>query len=459
MISHNLNIDLSIFPTLDGVYLVGGTVRDLLLGLTPVDYDIAVTQNPEIFAEKTAAACHGRLVRMGRAGKSSCRVVTGDTILDITGVDGPTIRQDLNRRDVTVNAMAWELSTATLVDRAGGQRDLAEKRIRMVSEQGFRDDPVRLLRVFRLAATLGFSIEDQTLAAIARNAPLIRRSAGERIRSELCQLFSCRDSALQVDLMLKTGLLQIMLPASVPGPAPGDAVPNDACHRTRFLSAYRHLEKLLNHPPPGCPHHVAASDSPDPLKKAVWLKLALILIRHNFGPAIRTAGRPDGDAASGGRDKIMAAATEAVCCRLRLSARERDFVTGIVRHHSRPFHLHGAHVRGDLTPTRIARFFMAVGTLAPHLLLCTLAEARDIPRNGTSFSNFVRRMLHAYYETYLPGKARPPFVSGRDLVRVFGLPPSPLFQKILTRLEEGRLAGEITDRATALEIAEGLIRT
>ena len=186
----DIPIDLSLLPTREGVYVVGGTIRDLLLGKRPADYDIAVCQNPEIFAKKTAAACRGRLVPMGRADKRSYRVVSRGMILDITGVNGPTIRTDLERRDVTINAMAVELSSGALLDWVGGRRDLAAKRVRLVSETGFRDDPVRLLRVFRLAATLGFSVDEKTLRTAARDAPLIRHPAGERIRSELYQLFS-----------------------------------------------------------------------------------------------------------------------------------------------------------------------------------------------------------------------------------------------------------------------------
>jgi hypothetical protein len=151
-------------------------------------------------------------------------------------------------------------------------------------------------------------------------------------------------------------------------------------------------------------------------------------------------------------------AVEAVCSRLRLSIKERNFINGIIRHYTRPFHLYNTFKRKLLTPKTVTRFFMDVGPLTPHLMLCAQAETRSVPFDPDAFSNFFKHILRAYNETYLPGKSCPPLVSGRDLMSVFGLPPSPLIQKVLTRLEEARLSGEVADRASALQMAEKMIR-
>lgn len=445
----NIPLDFSLFPTQEGVFIVGGTTRDLLLGKRPVDYDIAVSQNPEIFAEKIAKANRCRLIPMGRPGKKSFRIATHDTILDITGVNGPTIRDDLDRRDATINAMAFELSSGTLLDWVGGRRDLAEKRIRMVSEKGFVDDPIRLLRAFRLAAALGFSIEERTVSTIARDASLIRLSAGERIRSELLQLFSCRDSAPHVDLMIKTGLLRTILPELAPEPAVGDIAPPDADLQSPLQSIYQHLETLLNHPPPGYPSQDTVVESSFPLNPAAWLKFSSILTHRNM--------EPDGRALPVGHEKNIVNAACSICHRLRLSTKEKNFVTGIVANHNWPFHLHNAFKEGKLIPKAATRFFMAVGPLAPYLLMSAQANAQGCFPDRRSFPDFIQHMLRAYCRTYLPAKARPPLVSGRDLMNIFGMPPSSLFKRILTRLEEERLSGELADRASALKMAEKML--
>jgi hypothetical protein len=446
MMLQDLPLDISLFPTREGVYIVGGTTRDLLLGKQPVDYDIAVSQNPEIFAKKTAAAYGGRVVPMGRADKKSYRVVAGDTIIDITGIDGATIQNDMERRDFTINAMAIELTSGACLDHVGGRHNLAEKQIRMVWEQGFRDDPIRLLRAFRLAATLGFSIGTQTLSTIARDAHLIRLSAGERIRSELYQLLSSPDSSPHIKIMAQTGLLRGILPELSGASADENSPPQEADVRPRLLTTYRHLETAINHPPPGFTIRGADGQSPILASHGAWLKFAILLTRQNRMPA-DTAAPPGNDTANG---------TEALCRRLRLSAKETSFVTGIVCNHPIPLHLYDAFVAGRLTPKTVIRFFMAVDALAPPLLLCALAESRSTHGDRTSFRNFVQHMLRTYNETYLPGKAHSPFVSGRDLMDVFGLTPSPVFSRILARLKEGQISGELPDRASALQMAEKL---
>lgn len=382
----------------------------------------------------------------------------GDTILDITGLNGPTIRHDLEHRDVTINAMAFELSSGTLLDWVGGRRDLAGKKIRMVSERGFSDDPIRLLRVFRLAASLGFSIEERTISTIARDAALIRFSAGERIRSELCLLFSCRDSASHVGMMATTGLLRAVFSELPPQPAIGDIVVSNTALRTPFMPAYHHLEALLNHPPPGYPPPDTGIDPAIPEDYAAWLKLAMILTRQTRRPDnLAAGGRRNGGPFSGKHENMGGNVTEAACRRLRLSTKEKIFVTGLVSNHARPFQLRNAFADGRLTPQAATRFFMTVGALTPYLLLCALAEVRSSPADRKSFSDFTAHLLRAYYDIYLPGKARPAFVSGHDLIHIFSLRPSPLFKRILIRLEEGQLSGEFTDRASALQMAEKMI--
>ena len=440
MILPQIPLDLDLLPETKGVYIVGGTTRDLLLGRTPVDYDIAVSQNPEVFAEMTAARGQARLVRMGRPGKRSYRVVAGKTVLDITGVNGPTIRHDLYRRDVTINAMAIEAASGTLLDWVEGQKDLSKKRIRMVSEKGLQDDPIRLLRVFRLAATLGFQIEESTLSAVSQHAHMINFSAGERIRAELYKIFSNRHSTSQVAAMAETGLLSAVLPELTLHPdTPGAPHGN-------FLSAYNHLENLLNHPPSGLGAKTIKTELPWFSDQAAWQKFAILMPPGACEPSRQTDGI----------DPVTSA-----CRRLRLSVKEKAFVTGILHHTPCLFHLHNTYVKKSLTPLAVTQFFMAIDSLVPHLLLHGLAKTRgdaaNLTMDPTAFPDFARHMLHAYRTTFLPRKARPPLVTGRDLMTVFGLAPSLLFKKILVRVEESRLSGDIADRKSALEMAGNLI--
>jgi hypothetical protein len=235
-------------------------------------------------------------------------------------------------------------------------------------------------------------------------------------------------------------------------PVPGDTDTHDIIRPSHFLPVYQHLENLLNNLPSEFSPVNESMDSPARPDHAAWLKMAGILTRQALEPGNKAVGRPDGGTLPGHHEKMMANSTEALCSRLRLSKKEKHFVTGIIGNHSRPFHLYKAFKKKALTPKAVTRFFMSVETLAPYLLLLAFAGSRAGLVDRTSFWVFTRHMLHTYYKTYMPGKVCPPFVSGRDLITDFGLPPSPLFKRILARLEEGRLSGEIGNRTAALEM-------
>jgi tRNA nucleotidyltransferase/poly(A) polymerase len=133
-------------------------------------------------------------------------------IVDISAMEGKSLAEDLQRRDFTINAMAYELATGKFIDDTGGQQDLKRNVIRMLSPRAFVSDPVRLLRAFRLAACLNFTIEPNTLAAIENNANLIRKSAGERIKDELFKMLQSDTSHPALLKMADSGLFMQLFP-------------------------------------------------------------------------------------------------------------------------------------------------------------------------------------------------------------------------------------------------------
>jgi hypothetical protein len=253
-----------------------------------------------------------------------------------------------------------------------------------------------------------------------------------------------------METMARTGLLRAILREKPNTSAADETAPQETGLQADIPPAYRHLETLINHPPPGFQAHDTKGEPPPLLHQAAWLKLAAILIRQNQEPGDRAL--PEN------RQKRTEDMTEATCRRLRLSTKEKKRVTGMVSNHTLLPPLHDAYTQGRLTTGAAIRFFMAVEALGPPLLLHALAEARSNHADLKVFSSFIRHMLRNYNETYLPGKTRSPFVSGRDLKDVFGLPPSPILSRILTRLREGQISGELPDRASALQMAEKMIR-
>ncbi len=227
-------------------YLVGGAVRDLLMGSTPLDYDIVVPANPQALADAISRDTGAFFFKLGKDRQAVLRGQLKDHTLDLVQMAGGSIESDLQLRDFTVNAMAVHLGSRSLLDPMNGQQDLASRTIRMVSEQAFLSDPLRLLRAYRFAATLNFEIEKITESAIKTHSRLIRRPAGERIREELIRLLAAPGAAGYLRKMKESGLLFDLFP---------ELMDERACtqnHHHCFdvldhtLSACRHLDFFLN---------------------------------------------------------------------------------------------------------------------------------------------------------------------------------------------------------------------
>ncbi len=174
---------LARFPLLaalpDDALVVGGAIRDLLLGRDPLDVDVTC-DDPLACAERT-----GKPIRLGKDELSVWRMVRGDHIYDFAATT------DLGRRDFTFNAMAVDLRSGELIDRFGGQADLRAGIVRMIAEKNFDDDPLRMLKAVRMAVKYGFAIDGATVAAIRPRAQAILEVAAERVTAELVAIFSC----------------------------------------------------------------------------------------------------------------------------------------------------------------------------------------------------------------------------------------------------------------------------
>ncbi|ABB32510.1 Polynucleotide adenylyltransferase region [Geobacter metallireducens RCH3] len=195
-------------------YVVGGCLRDLLMGRGVNDVDIAVGGGPEALSRRFAKECGGTFFWLDQERGHSRVVIKGgagiDTF-DFAPLRGEDICADLALRDFTINSLAVPLQGGVeLFDPLKGETDIRAQLVRRCAESVFRDDPLRLVRAFRFAATLGFRIETETLAAITTHAPLIANSAGERIRDELFQVLCMPGTGSVFRTMGDAGLLCVL---------------------------------------------------------------------------------------------------------------------------------------------------------------------------------------------------------------------------------------------------------
>lgn len=414
----------SFFPTGEGAHLVGGCVRDLLLSRPPADYDVAVMGDPGAYAQTLAAAAGGRIVEIGKPAFRLWRVVAPGGLIDVSAATGACIAEDLRHRDFTINALALDITSGAIIDVTGGRQDLNAGTIRMVSAAAFRNDPVRLIRAFRLQARFGFSIEPVTLAAIARDAGRITRPAGERVREEFFKMLGADRSAPALQAMARTGLLTALFPGLA-------RAGKNAMERA--VAAHQQLESLLWDLPACFPDTAEVLLRELTEKRRILLKCAAVLSHVPGIPAIAQS--------------------------LRLSRHDAARLEALIRHHARAL---GILASPRPSPREVTRFFREAHAVLPDLLLNAAADLMAEPAAPAERSQDVRSgtagLLHTYAFAYTPRWQSPPPISGNDLIREFGLKPSALFKQILDSIEEERLSRSELGRAEALEMVRAYLK-
>lgn len=411
-------------------WLVGGCVRDLLLGRVPKDFDVATSATPDriqlLFPDAKPVGAHFGVMLLRRE-DAQVEIATFRSEQSYSDGRRPdSVRfeaspeQDVLRRDFTINALLLDPYTGEVLDLTGGRKDLEARLIRVIGdpELRFGEDHLRLLRAVRLAAVLGFQIEPATLAAIRRLAPRIHRVAAERVRDELARLLTEGDARRGAELLDESGLLVEILPevAAMKGVAqpPQYHPEGDVWTHTLLM-----LGLMEPHPP---------------------LTLALGVLLHDVGkPAtFRVAERIRFD----GHDALGARMAVEILSRLRFSNQQIRRVERLVADHLRFKDV------PQMRPATLKRFLREPHfeeLLELHRLDC-LASHRNLETY-----HLLREMLR---RTPAPDLKPAPLLRGADLIRA-GYTPGPLFGQILDAVEEAQLEGRLGTREQALRFVLG----
>jgi poly(A) polymerase len=452
------------------IYLVGGSVRDLLTGTQDIrDIDLLIPSGSEDVARTFADSIRGSFFFLDEERKIT-RIVKhtdSNTIqFDFTNFEGPDLNADLERRDFTMNAMALDLrvfiATASLdglIDPLHGQEDVKNRIIRLTRPGVLDEDPLRLLRAIRFAATLGFTIEAGTADQIRRHAMLISRPSPERVRDELFLILSERNAEKHLMLMDSLGLLSPLLPELEPLRAfvPGRYHVHDVL--THSIKTAGYIDNVLDDLANIAPDHSATirAHLEERLEHLVPRKAALrfaCLIHDNAKP--ETFSNVDGHVRFHGHDSLGAEKAVSICRRFKLSNDTEKAVTRVIRQHMRLFNLSAP---GGPSKNAMYRYCRDIGDALPESLILAQADARAtreiMPKEKfTDTTEPMKAMLEYYYTKFLRVEAKP-LLSGQDLIDR-GLAPGPRFRVILEEIKERQAEGALKDRQEALEYLEGL---
>lgn len=473
------------------VYLVGGAVRDWLLGRPAHDLDFVLPGETRRLAHEIARRLDGALyvldeerqtTRVVLAQEKIAGGVSGERmLLDFAAFRAADLEGDLRDRDFTINAMAVDAAHPDrLIDPTGGLVDLREKRIRVCSETSINHDPVRVLRAVRQALAFNFRIDPETLRQMREGAGLLPQVSSERQRDELIKIFEGPQVALAVRILDQVGALQYLLPDLMKLKGVAQSAPHIEDVWEHTLSVVQRLEQLLGALVGQYREENVADLTTG--SAVLWLGRfrdhlaghfkqlfvpertlrSLIFLAALYHDIEKPATR---EVLPGGKIRFLEHAERGANTvvergrQLVLSTHEIGRCEAIVKNHMRVhFMASSLLAEPEKKPSRrsIFRFFEATGSAGVDICLLSLADTRGtygvtLPQNvWRSELETCRYLLEAYWEKNEEVVSPPRLITGDDLVNMYGLKPGKEIGQILGALREAQAAGEIMSREDAL---------
>lgn len=459
---------LAVRDALDGAdaeaWLVGGVVRDALLGRPLVDVDLAVTGDPEPLARRAARALGGPCFPLSDT-FGAWRALDRERAVacDVSPLQGETIEDDLGQRDFTVNAVAVPLAGGDPVDPHGGLSDLEAGILRVLGAGAYAADPLRALRLVRLAAELGMRPDRETERLTEEAAPRLVEPSGERVFAELRRLLVAAGALDGLELARRLGVLAAVLPEV-------DALQEVDQSRYHHLDVYSHtvevlreqiallegdrLDELLGAAAPRL-RAVLAEPLADDLTRGQALRLGALF--HDVAKPQTRALREDGRVTFVGHDAAGGDLVGEIFRRLRTSERLRAHVAALARHHLALGFL--VHER-PLDRADVYRYLSRCDPVEVDVTVLSCADrlatrGRKAESAIAAHIEVARELIGPALDWHADGPPRPP-IRGDELAAEVGIEPGPELGRLLARLSEAAYTGEAATREQAVALARRL---
>ena len=438
-------------------YLVGGSVRDLLMEKSYLDRDIAI-KNAYDFARKLEERFNATFIELDAENKIY-RLVLEDKInyLDISEIQGKNIEEDLARRDFTINAIAINLSSGDVIDPFNGQIDIKNKIIRHIKDTNFTDDPLRILRAFRFASITGFDITKETKYCIDKYKHLLLNPAKERINYELMKLFggyNCSNVLLKMD---EFGILEEIFPCindmkKVP--------PNTHHHLDLFnhvVETVRNIDNLYLNSNELVKNHLDKIDFGG-FPRLSHLKIAGFL--HDIGKYSTWTIEETGRHRFIKHDDVGAKMCVSLLRDMKFSKKQIDYISTMIKTHIYPSNVIDAPELNDKVMMRYLRKMEE--NVIDNIIL---AKADRLSAQGEAITEEIinknlaglDKLLNFYLEKRETMKPLPKLVDGYEVMQILNIKQSPLLGEILNSLKEAQINGDINTREEALNFVKNYI--
>lgn len=443
------------------VYLVGGFLRDCLLGRVSCDIDFVVEDACSCaLAKKIADEVDGHFVALDEENKIY-RVVFADKVhyVDFADCTGKSIEDDLKRRDFTINALAYDINNSSLIDLTGGLDDLNASEIREISKENMLDDPIRILRAFRFQSELGFSISDGLKVIIKEHASLLDTTAKERVNVELIKLFGGNASVETLRSLDENGLLELLIPEV----SDIKKIPENSHHH---LNLFEHSLETVNQLQAfyeqacGAVREHLDSEFLGGQKRICYLKLASFL--HDVGkPSTWQVDPQNGRHRFIMHDSEGAKLIASTLRNLKFSKKQIAYVQKIIKNHIYPA---GVVTSDETSEKAYLRFYRKMENETIDLVALAYADrlsalGPDITKEMIDKNlNGLKSLLDGYLAQLNKMPPLPKLLDGKEIMALLGIEASPKLGEIIESLKEAQISSEVSTKDEAINFIKNCLK-
>ena len=446
----NIKDDFILKDLNDG-YLVGGSVRDFLMGKFFQDRDIAI-KDAKKYASDLSEKLDATFITLDDENRIY-RLVLKDkeNYLDIAELRGENIEDDLVQRDFTINAIAYDLKENKYIDVTGGNDDIKNRKIRAIKEENFIEDPLRILRAFRFMATTGFELDNELLDILKKHLNLIKNPAKERIHDEVMKLFGGKYTSKTLLKMLDAGILELIFPCV----KDIKKIPSNSHHHLdlihHVIETVRQIELQYQNSDGEVLEHLDRIDFGG-YPRINHVKLAGFL--HDIGKPSTWTIEENGRHRFIKHDQIGAKSVVPMLKELKFSNKQIDYISEMIRHHIYPSNV---IVSPNLDNKVMMRYVRKTGdNVIDNIIIAKAdrlsAQGKDVTKEMTENNlKGLDKLLSFYLEVKPTLEPLPKLLDGNEIMDILKIKQTPLLGKIINELHEAQLNGEVNSKEEAIE--------
>ncbi len=438
-------------------YIVGGFVRDIIMGKKSPDRDLIICDcDVKNFSKQLADSINGHFIELDNE-NSIYRIVLEDKInyLDITKPIENNFEKDIKRRDLTLNAIAYDIKNHKFIDYTGGINDIENHIIKGISEQNFEDDPLRLLRIYRFYSKTGFDIDKSLIEISKKYCKEINKPAKERVTVELLKMFEgkyCDNALLKLD---ECGLLEEIFPIykEVKKVPPNSHHHLDLLHH--LIETVKQIQNIYEQSSEEVKKYLEA-ERYGQVKAIAFLKFAGFL--HDIGkPSTWTIEEETGRHRFIKHDEMGSKLVIPILKNLKFSKKQIEYVKTLIKYHIYPS---GMVSSSDVTEKAKFKFFRKMDGYVIDVII--LAMADRLSARGTQITdemvnnniNALTGLLNLYLEQKNNIKPLEKLLDGIDIMEILHIEQGPKLGKIINALKEAQISGDVTTKQEAVDFVK-----